>query len=176
MRLKDKIGIVTAAGSGMGRAGALRFARKGQRSPSSTSTRRASTAVVERDEDERRQGAAASLADLRAGCRGPPIVRETASPFGGLDFVWNHLGHPGPAAVEGIDMAGLRARRRPQPALAVVTTEAALPELRARGGGSLLFTASTSGRRARVQPGLLGGASSAWSASSARWPSASARG
>jgi NAD(P)-dependent dehydrogenase (short-subunit alcohol dehydrogenase family) len=29
MRLKDKIGIVTAAGSGMGRAGAIRFAKEG---------------------------------------------------------------------------------------------------------------------------------------------------
>ncbi len=29
MRLAGKIGIVTAAGSGMGRAGALRFAREG---------------------------------------------------------------------------------------------------------------------------------------------------
>ena len=31
MRLKDKIGIVTAAASGMGRAGVLRFAREGAR-------------------------------------------------------------------------------------------------------------------------------------------------
>jgi NAD(P)-dependent dehydrogenase (short-subunit alcohol dehydrogenase family) len=29
MRLAEKIGIVTAAGSGMGKAGALRFAREG---------------------------------------------------------------------------------------------------------------------------------------------------
>ena len=29
MRMKDKCGIVTAAGSGMGRAGAVRFAREG---------------------------------------------------------------------------------------------------------------------------------------------------
>jgi NAD(P)-dependent dehydrogenase (short-subunit alcohol dehydrogenase family) len=29
MRLENKIGIVTAAASGMGRAGALRFAREG---------------------------------------------------------------------------------------------------------------------------------------------------
>ncbi|HYZ22034.1 MAG TPA: SDR family NAD(P)-dependent oxidoreductase, partial [Rhodopila sp.] len=29
MRLENKIGIVTAAGSGMGRAGAVRFAREG---------------------------------------------------------------------------------------------------------------------------------------------------
>lgn len=31
MRLKDKIGIVTAAASGMGRVGVLRFAREGAR-------------------------------------------------------------------------------------------------------------------------------------------------
>jgi enoyl-CoA hydratase/carnithine racemase len=31
MRMKDKIGIVTAAGSGMGRAGAVRFAREGSK-------------------------------------------------------------------------------------------------------------------------------------------------
>ena len=36
MRLPNKIGIVTAAGSGMGRAGALRFAEEGRRSRSST--------------------------------------------------------------------------------------------------------------------------------------------
>ena len=29
MRLENKVGIVTAAASGMGRAGALRFAREG---------------------------------------------------------------------------------------------------------------------------------------------------
>ena len=39
MRLASKIGIVTAAASGMGRAGALRFAPRGRRSRSSTWTR-----------------------------------------------------------------------------------------------------------------------------------------
>ena len=29
MRMKNKIGLVTAAGSGMGRAGAIRFAKEG---------------------------------------------------------------------------------------------------------------------------------------------------
>ena len=33
MRLKNKIGIVTAAASGMGRAGAIRFAAEGAQSP-----------------------------------------------------------------------------------------------------------------------------------------------
>ena len=72
-------------------------------------------------------------------------MRETANAFGGLDFVWNHLGHPGPASVEGIEMAdfalAVDLNLRPQ----IITTEAALPELKARGGDSLLYTASTSG-------------------------------
>ena len=33
------------------------------------------------------------------------IVWDTLSRYKGLDFVWKHVGHPGPAAVEGIDMS-----------------------------------------------------------------------
>ena len=32
------------------------------------------------------------------------IVTETANAFGGLDFMWDHVGHPGPASIEGIEM------------------------------------------------------------------------
>jgi NAD(P)-dependent dehydrogenase (short-subunit alcohol dehydrogenase family) len=144
MRLQDKIGIVTAAASGMGRAGALRFAREG-----------AAVAVVDIDGDGL-QAVAAEIA--KAGGRSLPIVAdlardadarrivtETARAFGGLDFVWNHVGHPGPAAVEGIDMKDYDLAMTLNLRSVVVTTEAALPELRARGGGALLFTASTSG-------------------------------
>src|SRR5262244_3754265 len=144
MRLKDKIGIVTAAGSGMGRAGALRFAREG-----------ASVGVVDVDRDSVeavvKEIAAAGgkakgiAADLREDANAQRIVRETANAFGGLDFVWNHLGHPGPASVEGIEMADFALAVDLNLRSQIVTTEAALPELRARGGGSLLYTASTSG-------------------------------
>ncbi len=144
MRLEGKIGLVTAAASGMGRAGALRFAREG-----------ASVGVADIDED----GVAAAVAEIEeAGGRAKGIVadltrdedarrvvRETANAFGGLDFVWNHVGHPGPAAVEGIDLADFDLAVSLNLRTVLVTTETALPELRARGGGSLLYTASTSG-------------------------------
>ena len=84
-------------------------------------------------------------ADLREDANARRIVRETANAFGGLDFVWNHLGHPGPASVEGIDMADFALAVDLNLRSQIVTTEAALPELKARGGGSLLYTASTSG-------------------------------
>lgn len=144
MRLAGKIGIVTAAGSGMGRAGALRFAREG-----------AAVGVVDLDEKsvasvvaeiERAGGRAKGIvADLTKDEDSRRIVGETAKHFGGLDFVWNHVGHPGPAALEGIDMADFDLAVNLNLRTVLVTTEAALPELRARGGGSLVYTASTSG-------------------------------
>jgi NAD(P)-dependent dehydrogenase (short-subunit alcohol dehydrogenase family) len=144
MRLKDKVGIVTAAGSGMGRAGALRFAREGASVGVVDIDGKSVAAVV--DEITAGGGKAKGIvADLRKDAEAKRIVRETANAFGGLDFVWNHLGHPGPAAVEGVDMADFELAVDLNLRSQIVTTEAALPELRARGGGSLLFTASTSG-------------------------------
>src|SRR5271165_1096176 len=104
MRLENKVGIVTAAASGMGRAGAIRFAREG-----------AAVGVVDIDqagvdavvgEITAAGGRALGLVgDLRQDDFARSIVRRAANAFGGLDFVWNHVGHPGPASIEGIDMA-----------------------------------------------------------------------
>ena len=88
MRMEGKIGLVTAAGSGMGRAGAIRFAQEG-----------ASVGVVEVDEDavasvvndiEQNGGKAKGfVADLTNDEDSKRIVVETAKHFNGLDFVWN---------------------------------------------------------------------------------------
>ena len=144
MRLEGKIGLVTAAASGMGRAGAERFAREG-----------AAVGVADVDAD----GVAAVVqaitaaggrakgivADLRQDEEAKRIVRETSDEFGGLDFVWNHVGHPGPASIEGIDMSDFELAMDLNIRSVLATSEAAIPELRLRGGGSILFTASTSG-------------------------------
>jgi NAD(P)-dependent dehydrogenase (short-subunit alcohol dehydrogenase family) len=141
MRLKDKIGIVTAAGSGMGRAGAIRFAKEG----AMVDLDGASVESVVKEITAAGGKAIGITTDLREDANAKRIVRETANAFGGLDFVWNHLGHPGPASVEGIDMADFALAVDLNLRSQIVTTEAALPELKARGGGSLLYTASTSG-------------------------------
>ncbi len=144
MRMAGKIGIVTAAGSGMGRQGALRFAKEG-----------ASVGVVDVDaaaceavvaEIKKAGGKAHGIvADLSKDEEARRIVKETAKAFGGVDFVWNHVGHPGPAAFEGLDLKEWDNAVTLNLRTVLVTTEAALPEMRARGGGSLLYTASTSG-------------------------------
>ena len=144
MRLAGKIGIVTAAASGMGRAGALRFAREG-----------AQVAVVDVDaagvkrvvgEISAAGGVAHAItADLTKDDDSRRVVWDTVSRFKGLDFVWNHVGHPGPAAVEGIDLGAFDLAIGLNLRTVLITTEAAIPEIRRRGGGSLLYTASTSG-------------------------------
>lgn len=144
MRMKDKVGLVTAAASGMGRSGALRFAREGATVGVADIDAAGVAALVE--EIKAAGGRAIPLVgDLRDDGFARDIVAETAGAFGALDFVWNHVGHPGPAAVEGIDMAVFDLAVDLNLRTVLVTTEAAIPHLRARGGGALLFTASTSG-------------------------------
>ncbi len=144
MRLEGKIGIVTAAASGMGRAGVTRFAKEG-----------AAVAVVDLDGPKAEAvagrlradgGKALALAgDLRDDGFARDIVGRTVEHFGGLDFVWNHVGHPGPATVEGVDMAMYELAMDLNLRSVLVTTGAAIPHLRSRGGGALLFTASVAG-------------------------------
>lgn len=144
MRMKDKVGLVTAAASGMGRGGALRFAREGAAVGVADIDGAGVAAVVE--EIRAAGGRAIPLVgDLRADDFARDVVTQTANAFGGLDFVWNHVGHPGPAAVEGVDMQAFELAVDLNLRTVLVTTEAAIPHLRARGGGALLFTASTSG-------------------------------
>jgi NAD(P)-dependent dehydrogenase (short-subunit alcohol dehydrogenase family) len=143
-RLAGRSGLITAAGSGMGRAGAVLFAREG-----------AAVAVVDRDEaaaarvvDELRRGGAKALAicgDLTDDTFAREAVDRTASEFGGLDYVWNHAGHPGPSAFEDVDMGLYALAMDLNVRAAVVVAGAAIPHLRKRGGGSIVFTASGAG-------------------------------
>ena len=146
MRLEGKIGIVTAAASGMGRAGALRFAREGAAIGVVDIDEAGVDAVVQEINDAGGR-AKGIVADLTKDDDSQRIAHETANEFNGLDFVWNHVGHPGPASIEGIDMADYELAMDLNIRTVLVTTEAAIPEMRARGGGSLLYTASTSGLR-----------------------------
>lgn len=144
MRLAGKVGLVSAAASGMGRAGALRFAAEGAAVVvADVDAERVAAVVAEIEASgDRVRGIAADLGEDAPARR---IVEEAVSAFGGLDFVWNHVGHPGPATVEGLDMGAYQRAMDLNVRSVLVTTEAAIPHLRARGGGSLLFTASISG-------------------------------
>ncbi|NIS01103.1 MAG: SDR family oxidoreductase, partial [Gemmatimonadetes bacterium] len=87
----------------------------------------------------------AIAADLRSVEASKGIVDETLAAFGRVDFVWNHLGHPGPGRVEGMSQDDFDVAVDLNMRSVFATTEAAIPEIRDAGGGALLFTSSTAG-------------------------------
>lgn len=146
VRLQNKIGVITAAASGMGRAGAIRFAREG-----------AAVTVVDIDaagvdsvvaEIRAAGGTAMAMAgDLTDTGFSEEIVAATVKEFGAMNYLWAHAGHPGPASVEDIDWDTFELAVDLNLRTIAHTTSVAIPEIRKQGGGSLLYTASTSGLR-----------------------------
>ncbi len=143
MRLRSKIGIVTAAGSGIGRAGAVRFAAEGARIAVVDIDGRRVEAVVG-GITEAGGSAIGLVGDLGDAGFARSIVARTVDAFGGLDFLWNHAGSVGPRDIEDLDLEELDGTIGLNLRAGILTTAAALPALRARGG-NVLFTSSTSG-------------------------------
>ena len=63
----------------------------------------------------------------------------------GIDVMWAHAGTPGPAAVEGLDVAEYEKAMALNVTSAVFAAGEVVQHMRRRGGGALVFTASVSG-------------------------------
>jgi NAD(P)-dependent dehydrogenase (short-subunit alcohol dehydrogenase family) len=144
MRLQGKLAIITAAASGMGRAGVELFTREG-----------ATVAAVDINADALKQLVGAAKAK---GAKVVPIVSdlstidgvrasvgEAAAALGGVDVMWAHAGTPGPASVEGLDPAEYEKAMALNVTSTVFAAGEVVRHMRQRGGGSLIFTASVSG-------------------------------
>jgi NAD(P)-dependent dehydrogenase (short-subunit alcohol dehydrogenase family) len=91
MRLANRIAVVTGAGSGLGRAGALALAREGARvvvSDLDPGGGEETVASIRRDGGEARfvRADAGSAADAKA------LVDQTVAAFGGIDVLYNNAG------------------------------------------------------------------------------------
>ncbi|WP_084396635.1 SDR family NAD(P)-dependent oxidoreductase [Henriciella aquimarina] len=142
MRLEGKLAIVTAAASGMGRAGVERFVREGAHVAAiDISGDALKTLVNEFGADKVHP----VVADLSTPDGARDSIDEAVAALGGADILWAHAGMPGPASVEDLDMAAY------QKAMDLNVTSAALgagqvaQHMRARGGGAIVFTSSISG-------------------------------
>jgi len=152
MRLQNKRAIITAAASGMGKAGVERFAKEG-----------ATVVAVDIDKaklDEvvnavKAAGGAASgiVADLLDAGVCHRVVTEAAERMQGLDILWNHAGLPGKRAIENPDLDAYARAMDLNVRSGFITTGAAIPYFRKAGGGVVLFTSSIAGLRgASVSP------------------------
>jgi NAD(P)-dependent dehydrogenase (short-subunit alcohol dehydrogenase family) len=140
-RLKGKVGIVTGAGTGIGRASALALAHEGAR-----------LVLVGRRRDRVEQ-VAQEIGDpasaLRADVSQPAdivrIVQDTESRFGGLHFLVNnagvlHIGNAEQITEEQWDQTfNINVRA------VWLLSRAVLPAMRKAGGGSIVNIASTLG-------------------------------
>jgi NAD(P)-dependent dehydrogenase (short-subunit alcohol dehydrogenase family) len=144
MLLQGKVAIVTGAGSGIGRASALRFAAEGAavvaadiRGPKVDET----VALIEQDGGT----AAPCQANVSDAAEAERMVAFAVETFGGLDALFNNAGtlRPGTAvdlAVEDWDLVMAVNVRS-----VFLGAKYAVPALAARGGGTIVSTASVSG-------------------------------
>lgn len=144
MRLANKLAVITAAASGMGRAGVEIFLREGAKVAAVDIN---ADALAKLAADMRAKGHA--IETIQADLSRPEEVRRSvnnaAAALGGVDVMWAHAGVPGPGGIENLDLAAYEA------AMALNVTSAALAagevigHMRKRGSGSLIFTSSVSG-------------------------------
>ncbi len=138
MRLKGKRVVVTAAASGMGRAGCEIFAREGATvvavdvNPSVTDIAASLGS-----------GASAVVADLSTTEGVRASITEAVGRLGGIDVLWSHVGAAGSGEIEKLTDEEFDFAVRLNLSSAIFSAGAAVPHM--AGGGSIIFTSSVSG-------------------------------
>lgn len=144
MRLAEKLAVVTAAASGMGRAGVELFLREG-----------AQVAAIDVNAEALDKLAAevaakghaihTVVADLSRAEDCKNSIHAAAGKLGGVDVLWAHAGTPGPGGIESLDLAAYEKSVALNLTSAVLAAGEVIGYMRKRGGGSIMFTSSVSG-------------------------------
>lgn len=140
--LEGRVAVVTAAASGMGREGALLFAKEGAHVVAIDINAEAGDALV--DEIASAGGKAefhkVDMTDLG---QIADVVGTVDAAHGRIDVLWNHVGAPGP---RGFDFEERDWRRSVDLNLTapIFLSKAAWPLLQKANGASVLYTASIS--------------------------------
>lgn len=144
MILKDKIAIVTGAGSGIGRAGALAMAREGAHVIVADRDGPAGEATVEaiRAAGGRAEAVRTDVdvdADIEA------LVGGTLARHGRLDILHSHAGVQVGGPLTEVAPDGMDRSWRINVRASYLAARLAMPAMIAQGGGVILITASNSG-------------------------------
>jgi NADP-dependent 3-hydroxy acid dehydrogenase YdfG len=152
-RLEGKVAIVTGGGSGIGRCTALMLAREGARVVISGRRKPPLEEVV--GEITRGGGqAVANPGDMAKPADAQELVRWTIAQYGMVDILINNAGHS--SKVRNVRWIGLEEWEK---VMAVnvtgvyLLTQAVLPSMIERGGGTIVTVSSY----AALRPGLIGG-------------------
>lgn len=152
MKLQGKVAAITGAGSGMGQATALLFAQEGAAVVVADIDAAAATATAARVLAAGGR-AVAVAADVTRAEDNQAVVAAAQREYGRLDIFYANAGIGMPFTPIEATAAELIDRLLAVNVKGVILgVQAALPALRAAGGGVILITASTAGHRPR--PGL----------------------
>lgn len=147
MQLKEKVALVTGAGSGIGKASAIRFARGGAKVAVLSDT---TDEIVKTAGEITAAGgeAIAVTADVSDARQMEKALRQTVEKFGRLDVVYANAGINGvQAPIE--EMAPEEFDRTINTNLrgTFLTIKYAVPYLKKQGSGSIIVTSSINGTR-----------------------------
>jgi NAD(P)-dependent dehydrogenase (short-subunit alcohol dehydrogenase family) len=159
MRLQDKVALITGAGSGIGRASALKFAREGAKVVA-VDTQREGNAETVRLVSAEGGTATAVGADVTSAGDVARMVRDAVETYGRLDVLFNNAG---------LSISGtiLELSEEDFDRLVAVNVKGvflgckeAIPLMKSQGGGAILNTASQLGTvgfdRSAVYPATKG--------------------
>jgi meso-butanediol dehydrogenase/(S,S)-butanediol dehydrogenase/diacetyl reductase len=162
MNLTGKVALVTGAARGIGRGIALALASEGAHvaavdlgvaNDRAVGYRLAQPADLEatvRSIESRGVRALGIAGDVTQAADTKRMVREAVAGLGGLDIVVNNAGVLSGGPFEQLTEAQFDRMMSVNVKGVVLVTQAALPELRARGGGSIVNISSISGKTGRA--------------------------
>lgn len=158
-RLAGKIALITGTGGGQGRAAAILFAREGAKVVGCDLNSEGAEETLEMV--TRAGGDMVSMApvDLSVEDQARGWVEQAASAFGGIDIVYNNAGSARPGPLASLSSGAWRYTLANELDLIFYVTNAAWPYMVARGGGSIINTASVIGWRTSDLPMAARGAS-----------------
>jgi len=152
MRLEGKVAVITGAGSGIGQATAVLFAREGARVTAVDVREDAAKATAEQIEKAGGQ-ALAVRADVSRSADNEAAVQQTLARWGRVDVFYANAGVPQfPTSVESVDEAVFDRIMAVNVKGVFLAAKHLMPVFRKQKSGVLLITGSTSGIRPR--PGV----------------------
>jgi NAD(P)-dependent dehydrogenase (short-subunit alcohol dehydrogenase family) len=144
MRLKDKVALITGAGSGIGRASAIKFAAEGAMVVAVDVQKAGNNETVA---SIRQAGGAATAveADVTRAKDVHRMVRTAVDTYGRLDILFNNAGIGFPGTILDIDEEGFDRLFAVNVKGVFLGCKEAIPLMKAQGGGVILNTASQLG-------------------------------